>query len=58
MLLNYIAIALLNFFVVGMLKDPETLNKPSTYPIGDDNMLGVIGASSIHWGLGIGSVVC
>ena len=58
LLLNYIAIALLNFFVVGMLKDPETLNKPSTYPIGDDNMLGVIGASSIHWGLGIGSIVC
>lgn len=58
LLLNYIAIALLNFFVVGMLKDPETLNKPSTYPIGDANMLGAMGASSIHWGLGIGIIVC
>jgi simple sugar transport system permease protein len=58
LLLNYIAIALLNFFVVGMLKDPETLNKPSTYPIGDANMLGAMGDSSIHWGLGIGIIVC
>jgi len=58
LLLNYIAIALLNFFVVGMLKDPETLNKPSTYPIGDSNMLGAMGDSSIHWGLGIGIIIC
>lgn len=58
LLLNYIAIALLNFFVVGMLKDPATLNKPSTYPIGDANMLGAMGGSSIHWGLGIGIIVC
>lgn len=58
LLLNYIAIALLNFFVVGMLKDPETLNKPSTYPIGDANMLGAMGGSSIHWGLGIGIIFC
>ena len=58
LLLNYIAIALLNFFVVGMLKDPATLNKPSTYPIGDANMLGAMGSSSIHWGLGIGIIVC
>ncbi|MBI3777240.1 MAG: ABC transporter permease [Gammaproteobacteria bacterium] len=58
LLLNYIAIALLNFFVVGMLKDPETLNKPSTYPIGDANMLGAMGSSSIHWGLGIGIIIC
>lgn len=58
LLLNYIAIALLNFFVVGMLKDPQTLNKPSTYPIGDTNMLGAMGDSSIHWGLGIGIIIC
>ena len=58
LLLNYIAVALLNFFVVGMLKDPATLNKPSTYPIGDANILGAMGSSSIHWGLGIGIIVC
>lgn len=58
LLLNYICIAILMFLVVGPLKDPATLNKPSTYPIGDANMLGTIGDSSIHWGLGFGLVVC
>ena len=58
LLLNYIVIAVLMFLVVGPLKDPATLNKPSTFPIGDANMLGNIGDSSIHWGLGFGIVTC
>ena len=51
LLLNYIAIAILNFLVVGILKDPATLNNPSTASIGDDNMLTSIGETSIHWGI-------
>jgi len=58
LLMNYIAIAVLNFLVVGMLRDPATLNKPSTYPIGEANMIGAIGDSSIHWGLGYGLIIC
>ena len=58
LLLNYIAIAVLNFLVVGLLRDPETLNKPSTHHIGEANMIGSIGDSSIHWGFGIGIIVC
>lgn len=58
LLLNYICIAILMFLVVGPLKDPSTLNKPSTFPIGDANMLGSMGETSIHWGLGFGLVVC
>jgi simple sugar transport system permease protein len=58
LLLNYVAIAILNFLVVGPLRDPATLNKPSSYPIGDANMLGMIGDSSIHWGLVFGLVAC
>lgn len=58
LLLNYIAIAILNFLVVGILRDPETLNKPSTHHIGEANMIGSMGDSSIHWGLGIGLFVC
>ena len=58
MLLNYIAIAVLNFLVVGPLRDPATLNKPSSYPIGDANMLSMIGDSSIHWGLLYALVTC
>ena len=58
LLLNYIAIAILNFLVVGVLKDPATLNNPSTHSIGEANMLGNIGESSIHWGLSYGAVIC
>lgn len=58
LLMSYIAIAVLNFLVVGPLKDPATLNKPSTFHIGVQNMLGSIGDSSIHWGLAFGVIVC
>ena len=58
LLLNYIAIAVLNFLVVGPLHDPASMNKPSTYPIGTANMLGEIGSSSIHYGLVFGVVAC
>lgn len=58
LLLNYIAIAVLNFLVVGPLHDPASMNKPSTYPIGAANMIGEIGSSSIHYGLVFGVVAC
>ncbi|HVL00436.1 MAG TPA: ABC transporter permease [Dongiaceae bacterium] len=58
LLLNYISIAVLMFLVVGPLKDPATLNKPSTFSIGDANMLGSIGDSSVHWGLAFGVATC
>ena len=55
LLLNYIAIALLNHLVEGPLRDPASLNKPSTLPIGDDNMLGTFPGLDVHWGLGVGA---
>jgi len=58
LLLNYIAIAIMSFLIIGALRDPATLNDPATYPIGDANMIGTMGDSSIHWGLGIGLIVC
>ncbi len=58
LLLNYIAIAVLNFLVLGILRDPASLNKPSSYPIGDANMIGNIGDTSIHGGLIFGVVTC
>ena len=58
LLLNYIAIALLNHIVEGPLRDPASLNKPSTLPIGDDNMLGNLPGLDVHWGLGFGLVAC
>ena len=56
LLLNYIAIALLNHLVEGPLRDPASLNKPSTLPIGDDNMLGTLPGLDVHWGLACGLV--
>jgi simple sugar transport system permease protein len=40
LLLTYIAIAAMNFFVEGALRDPASANKPSTTPWGRDNMVG------------------
>jgi general nucleoside transport system permease protein len=58
LLLNYVAIALLNHIVEGPLRDPASLNKPSTLPIGDDNMLGNLPGLDVHWGLVYGLVAC
>jgi simple sugar transport system permease protein len=58
LLLNYIAIALLNHIVEGPLRDPASLNKPSTPPIGDDNMLGNLPGLDVHWGLAFGVLAC
>ena len=58
LLLNYIAIALLNHLVEGPLRDPASLNKPSTLPIGDDNMLGPLPGLDVHWGLVWGLGAC
>jgi ABC-type uncharacterized transport system permease subunit len=58
LLMNYIAIALLNHIVEGPLRDPASLNKPSTPPIGDDNMLGNVPGLDVHWGLAWGLFAC
>jgi ABC-type uncharacterized transport system permease subunit len=58
LLLNYIAIALLNHIVEGPLRDPASLNKPSTPPIGDANMLGNLPGLDVHWGLAFGLAAC
>lgn len=56
LLLSYIGIALLNHFVEGPLRDPASLNKPSTLPIGDNNMIGNLPGMEVHYGLLIGMV--
>lgn len=57
LLLTYIAIAIMNFFVEGALRDPASANKPSTMPIGDAYMIGKIPGTDIHWGLLAGVVL-
>src|SRR5213593_111918 len=58
LLLGYIAIAVFNHFVEGPLRDPASLNKPSTTPIGDANMVGSLPGLDVHGGLGFGLVFC
>lgn len=57
LLLTYIAIATMNFFVEGILRDPASQNKPSTMPIGKENMVGNIPGTDVHWGLVAGLVL-
>jgi general nucleoside transport system permease protein len=58
LLMNYIAIALLNHLVNGPMKDPSSLNKPSSFPIPEAAMLGVLPGTRIHYGLIYGIVAC
>jgi simple sugar transport system permease protein len=58
LLMNYIAIALLNHMVGGPMRDPSSLNKPSTFPLSEVNMLAAIPGTRIHYGLIFGIVAC
>lgn len=56
LLLVYIALAILNHLVEGVMRDPASLNKPSTREIGAANMIGSIPGTDVHWGLVFGLV--
>ena len=58
LLLAYIAIALFKQFVEGPLRDPATLNKPSTRSLAEGLRIGGIAGSDVHWGLVFGVVAC
>lgn len=58
LLMFYIAVSILNFFVEGALRDPSDPNKPSTAPIGSENMVGFIPGTDVHWGLLVGILLC
>jgi simple sugar transport system permease protein len=58
LLLTYIALAIFNHLVEGPLRDPASLNKPSTADIGAARMLGSIPGMDVHWGLAFGVVAC
>ncbi len=58
LLLGYIAIAVFNHLVEGLLRDPASLNKPSTSHIGESVMLGPIPGTDVHMGLLFGIVFC
>ena len=58
LLMAYIGIALMNHLVEGPLRDPDSLNKPSTLPLTPEQRLGDIPGMDVHWGLVVGVVAC
>lgn len=58
LLMAYIAIALMNHLVEGPLRDPASLNKPSTHTLADAYRIGNIPGTDIHWGLVVGIAAC
>ena len=58
LLLAYVAIALFKHFVEGPMRDPASLNKPSTLPLSEGMRIGGMLGTDIHWGLAFGVVVC
>ena len=58
LLMAYIAIALMNHLVEGPLRDPASLNKPSTAPLEASLRVGDLPGFGVHWGLVVGVVAC
>lgn len=60
LLVTYIAIAVFNYVVEDpkLLRDPASLNKPSTYPIAENYKLGNLPGMDVHWGLAYGVAFC
>ncbi len=58
LLLAYIAIALFKHLVEGPLRDPLSLNKPSTVPLPEAFMIGPMPGMDVHWGLLWGALAC
>lgn len=58
LLLAYIAIGLFKHLVEGPLRDPASLNKPSTHTLTEGLRIGGISGSDVHWGLVLGLLAC
>ena len=58
LLLAYTAIAIFKHLVEGPMRDPATLNKPSTRTIEEALRIDGIGGSDVHWGFVIGVLAC
>jgi general nucleoside transport system permease protein len=64
LLIYYISLGLFKYLVEGPLRDPASLNKPSTAPLPAAEFIGNIGllkstlGLEVHWGLAFGVVAC
>lgn len=58
LLLAYIALAVFRHLVEGPLRDPGSLNKPSTLPLPVEYLIGSLPGLDVHWGLFWGVLAC
>lgn len=58
LLLSYLAVAIFNFLVQGPLRDPASLDMPSTRPLAADLQIGDIPGWAVDWGFVIGCCCC
>lgn len=58
LLLAYIALGLFRHLVEGPLRDPGSLNKPSTFALTEGMRLSGMAGSDVHWGLIVGVLAC
>jgi len=58
LLLNYIAIAIMNHLVTGPIRDYAQVLKPASWSVGERLMIGDMPGTSIHWGLAFGVAAC
>jgi simple sugar transport system permease protein len=58
LLVTYITIAVFSYVVEGPMRDPASLNKPSTPLINPDLKIGTMFGLDVHWGLGFGILYC
>jgi ABC-type uncharacterized transport system permease subunit len=58
LLLNYIAIAVMNHLVSGPIRDFAQVLKPASWAIEERFRIGEIPGTSIHWGLAFGGAAC
>lgn len=58
LLLNYIAIAVMNHLVSGPIRDFSQVLKPASWSVDERFRLGELPGTSVHWGLAFGVVTC
>ena len=58
LLLNYMAIAVLNHLVSGPMRDPAVSLKATSWSIPQDTMVGNLPGIGVHWGLAFGVIAC
>ncbi|MEM8795038.1 MAG: ABC transporter permease [Pseudomonadota bacterium] len=58
LLLNYIAIAILNHLISGPIRDYDQVLRTASWSIPETLMVGVLPGFDVHWGLVVGIVLC